>query len=150
MKYLKPLALVFVISLALSACGLSAKTMYYVGYVRNETVPGNNGDWETRKFEIRSEKIGAGYDFLYQTSVSRDVDVRVRYYSNESASNAGANGYWQRLKTTDGEKQLSFNTNHDALFVVHSGYYTLQFSTDLLHFGKTTVNNAEWWVDDRT
>lgn len=147
MKYLKNVALVFIFTLVLSSFGLSAKTMYYVGYIRNETVPGNNGDWETRTFRIDSEKVGAGYDFLYNTSVSKDVDVRVRHYDNGKAT---ANGYWQRLTTTDGEKQLSFYTNHDALFVVHMGDYSVQFSTDLLQFGNTTIHNADWWVDDRT
>ncbi len=146
MKYLKTLLVIFIFTLFLSSLGFSAKTMHFVGYIKNETVPGFNGDWQTRPFTINSEEIGWGYDYLYNTSVSRDVDVRVRHFSNGKNDN---NGSWQRLTTLDKEKQLSFFRDSDSLFLTHIGDYTVQFSTDLLHFGNTTIHYADWYVDDR-
>ena len=148
MKTLKILLGTFIVTFVMSAFNITATPLIYVGYVRNEKVSGNGGTWETFKFNIEynNQVERTGYDWLYNTSVSRDVKVRVKNYYNNNEKYISP-GY-RDLLTTSNEVELS-NEKSNPAFLFHSGQYTLEFKTSGLQFGNTEVYNADWWIDNR-
>jgi len=145
MKNLKILTAIFLITLGLSTVGINATPLYYVGYVRNETVGGNAGTWETRKFLINIEN-SVGYDWLYQASTSRDVKARVKSYTTKGDMATPGYKTWEKSKN---EVELSDAFSQDQFKIHIMDYYSLEFQTGIFDFGNTTLYNAEWWLDDR-
>lgn len=148
MKTIKILLGTFIVTLVMSTLNITATPLIYVGYVRNERVSGNGGTWETFRFDIDYEnKVErVGYDWLYNTSVSRDVKVRVKNYYENNGKYVTP-GYRNLYKDSD-SVELS-NENSNPAFIFHSGKYSLEFKTTSFQFGTTEIYNADWWVDNR-
>lgn len=148
MKTIKILLGTFIITFVLCAFNIAATPLVYVGYVRHEKVSGNGGTWETFKFNIEynNQVERTGYDWLYNTRVSRDVKVRVKNYYENNARFITP-GYRDLLKSSN-EVELS-NVNSNPAFIFHSGKYALEFKTTTLQFGTTEIYNADWWIDNR-
>ena len=150
MRNIKILLGVFIATLITSSLGIYATPLYYYGYVKNETVPSLGGTWETAKFETdyykNSKQIG--YDWLYELSVSKEVNVCVNQYTTSDSTKAYNTTGYKTIAADANEKELS-NKNSFAAFIYHNYYYTLQFKSKNLQLGKTTINYADWWIDDR-
>lgn len=148
MKTIRILLGAFIVTMIMSTLNITATPLIYVGYVHNERVSGNGGTWETFRFDIdyRNQGDKVGYDWLYNTSVSRDVKVRVKnYYENNEKYITP--GYRNLYKECD-SVELS-NEKSNPAFIFHSGKYSLEFKTSALQFGNTEVYNADWWIDNR-